>query len=72
MALLLPRPPVLSPARRAGTDIARVRQVWVLGDDGQPREVAVSPGASDGRMTEVASDALQAGMAVIVGLGGAR
>lgn len=72
MALLLPRPPVLSPARRAGTDIARVRQVWVLGDDGQPREVAVSPGASDGRMTEVASDALQAGMAVIVGLGGVR
>jgi HlyD family secretion protein len=72
MALLLPRPPVLSPPRRAGTDITRVRQVWVLGDDGQPRAVAVTPGASDGRMTEVASDALQAGMAVVVGLGGPR
>jgi HlyD family secretion protein len=52
--------------RSAGTDIAQVRQVWVL-DGGQPRAVPVTPGVTDGRMTEVASDALRPGMALIVG-----
>ena len=71
-ALLLGRPPTLSVPRRAVTHIARVREVWVLGDDGQPRAVAVTPGASDGRVTEVDSAELHAGMAVIVGMGGGR
>ena len=42
-----------------------LQQVWVL-QDGQPTAVAVEPGATDGRMTEVRSSALQPGMAVIV------
>jgi HlyD family secretion protein len=40
--------------------------VWVL-EGGQPRAMAVTPGVSDGRMTEVTSESLQPGMAVIVG-----
>lgn len=63
---MMPRPPGNRPARSAGTDIAQVRQVWVL-EAGVPRAVPVTPGASDGRMTEVTSEQLQPGMAVIVG-----
>ena len=51
--------------RSAGTDTTQVRQVWVLEADA-PRAVPVTPGVSDGRMTEVTSAQLQPGMAVIV------
>ncbi|MBA4176975.1 MAG: efflux RND transporter periplasmic adaptor subunit [Leptothrix sp. (in: Bacteria)] len=59
--------------RRAGTDTAQVRQVWVL-EGGRPQAVPVKPGVSDGRHTEVTSEKLQPGMAVIVGqtTGGAK
>ncbi|MBL8288671.1 MAG: efflux RND transporter periplasmic adaptor subunit [Rubrivivax sp.] len=68
---LMPRPPRgTQPPKRAGTDTSRVRQLWVL-RDGQPQAVPVTPGLSDGRMTEVASDVLQPGMAVIVDQAGA-
>nr|WP_316641049.1 efflux RND transporter periplasmic adaptor subunit [uncultured Roseateles sp.] len=40
------------------------RQVWVL-REGQAVAVAVNPGISDGRLTEVTSPELQVGMAVI-------
>jgi HlyD family secretion protein len=40
------------------------RQVWVL-QDGKPQAMAVQVGISDGRMTEVSSEQLQPGMAVI-------
>ena len=63
---MMPRPPGSRPARSAGTDIAQVRQVWVL-DGGTPRAVPVTPGVSDGRLTELTSEQLQPGMAVIVG-----
>jgi len=70
---MMPRPPRTGGTRRAGTDIAQVRQVWVL-EGGAPRAVPVTPGVSDGRMTEVTSQQLQPGMAVIVGqtAGGAK
>jgi len=61
---LVPRLPRQA-SRRVGTNTAAARQVWVL-REGRAVPVAVTPGASDGRMTEVASDELQAGMAVIV------
>lgn len=51
--------------RRAGTDTSRARQVWVL-KDSLPQAVPVTPGVSDGRMTEVSSEALQPAMEVIV------
>ena len=63
---MMPRPPRSGGPRSAGTNIAQVRQVWVL-QDGAPRAVPVVPGVSDGRMTEVTSEQLQPGMAVIVG-----
>jgi len=63
---LIPRPPP-SASRAARPDASgpQGRQVWVL-QDGVPKPVAVQPGISDGRMTEVAGEALQPGMAVIV------
>ena len=63
---MMPRPPRSGGNRSAGTDIAQVRQVWVL-EGGQPKAVPVTPGVSDGRLTEVSSTALQPGMAVITG-----
>lgn len=60
---LLPRAPS-QPRRQTAANPATSRQVYVL-DQGQPKAVAVTPGLSDGRMTEVTSDALQPGMAVI-------
>ena len=66
---MMPRPPRTGGApRRAATNTAQGREVWVLAD-GQPRAVAVTPGPSDGRMTEVTSATLTPGMAVIVGQG---
>jgi len=67
MARLMPRPPRSAASRAAGTDTRQVRQLWVL-QDGQPRAVPVRPGVSDGRQTEVMSDELKPGMAVITGL----
>ncbi len=69
---LVPRMPA-RPPRRAGTQAAAARQVWVL-QEGQAVAVAVTPVATDGRQTEVTSDALQPGMAVITdqSAGGAK
>jgi HlyD family secretion protein len=48
----------------AATGSGAARRVWVL-RDGQPVAVAIKPGVSDGRMTEVTSTELQPGMLVI-------
>lgn len=48
----------------AATGSAAARRVWVL-RDGAPAAVAIKPGVSDGRMTEVASDELQPGTPVV-------
>jgi len=64
---LMPRPPRSGSTRRPAADgasTATARQVWVL-RDGVAVPVAVIPGISDGRVTEVGSTELQAGMAVI-------
>lgn len=62
---LMPRPPGNRAARSAGTDTSQVRQVWVL-KEGQPVAVAVTPGVTDGRFTEVTSADLKAGDAVVI------
>ena len=59
---LMPRRPGGNAQRRSAG--ATARQVWVL-RDGAAVSVAVMPGISDGRMTEVSSDELQPGMQVI-------
>jgi HlyD family secretion protein len=61
---LMPRPPRTGTPRRAVTTAAGARQVWVL-REGVPAAVAVTPGVSDGRRTEVDSAALREGDAVI-------
>jgi HlyD family secretion protein len=62
---LMPRMPPRSGGRRAaGNGNAAVRQIWVL-QDGQAVAIAVTPGISDGRMTEVSGPELKEGMAVI-------
>lgn len=65
VARLIPRMPRPTVQRRATTRTAEARQVWVL-DAGRAVPVAVQPGVSDGRMTEVLAGALKEGMAVIV------
>jgi HlyD family secretion protein len=51
----------------AGGSTAAAKQVWILpeGGKGAPVAVAVTPGISDGRMTEIASGELREGMQVI-------
>jgi HlyD family secretion protein len=69
---LMPRPPGLGARRTGGSgntagaaaQAPGPRQVWVL-RDGQPMAIAVDIGLTDGRVTEVTSDQLQPGMAVI-------
>jgi HlyD family secretion protein len=62
---LLPRMPrTTRRSAAAGASTAGVRQVWVL-RDGAAAPVAVVPGISDGRMTEITGGDLQAGMLVI-------
>ena len=44
----------------------RQRQVWILGENGEPRQVEIQIGASDGVSTEVVSGELKEGARVIV------
>jgi len=63
---LMPRMPSQSTRKSAaaGSSTANAKQVWVL-RDGVAVMVAVTPGISDGRMTEITGGDLQAGMLVI-------
>jgi HlyD family secretion protein len=61
---LLPRMPNQAP-RRAGVKAGAAQQLWVL-QDGKPVAVPVVAGATDGRVTEVAGEALKPGLAIIV------
>ena len=68
LASLTPRMPGNTKrSAAAGANTALARQVWVLPNDdtGVPVAVAVKPGISDGRMTEIISGDLQPGMQVI-------
>jgi HlyD family secretion protein len=72
MSSLTPRMPGSGGNRRsaaAGASTAAAKQVWVLpkDGDGKPVAVAVTPGISDGHMTEITGGDLQVGMLVITG-----
>ncbi|GAB4400914.1 MAG: efflux RND transporter periplasmic adaptor subunit [Rhodoferax sp.] len=60
--MLVPRMPRTGPKKAAG---GQGRQVWVL-ENGQPVAVAVTPGISDGRLTEIVAGELKEGQSVIV------
>jgi len=67
MASLTPRMPGNNTRKSAatGASTAQAKEVWVLPKDGVPVAVAVTPGISDGHMTEITGGELVAGMAVI-------
>jgi len=66
MASLTPRMPGRNRQSAAsGASTALAKQVWVLPKDGVPVAVKVTPGISDGRMTEITGGDLVAGMRVI-------
>lgn len=69
LSKIMPRPPRSNTPKTAGVDRrgggAGPRQIWVL-RDGQPAAVSVRTGISDGRMTEVTGEGLEAGMPVII------
>lgn len=62
VSALMPRPPVQS--RQVQATVNGAPRVWVL-RDGELTAVAVQTGVSNGRMTEIISGELQAGMQVI-------
>jgi HlyD family secretion protein len=66
VASLTPRMPARARRTAGGSDAAtaQARQVWVL-RDGAAVPVAVTPGVTDGRMTEITGGDLRAGMLVI-------
>jgi len=66
LSSLTPRMPGNRTRRAAaeGASTASAKRVWVL-RDGAPVAVSVTPGISDGRMTEITGGDLQAGMLVI-------
>ncbi len=61
---MIPRMPGRAHKSASGSGASASRQVWVL-RDGKAAAVAVTPGISDGRMTEITGGNLQAGMQVI-------
>lgn len=61
---LIPRMPRGGAAKTASGSGVAARQVWVL-QDGAAVAVSVTPGISDGRMTEITAGELQPGMQVI-------
>jgi HlyD family secretion protein len=62
---LMPRMPGRTrKSAAAGASTAAARQVWVL-QDGAAVAMAVTPGISDGRLTEITGGDLRAGMLVI-------
>ncbi len=67
LSSLVPHGPSSTTRKSAAADAstAAARQVWVQ-RDGQAVPIAVMPGISDGRMTEIVSGELAAGMLVIV------
>ncbi len=60
----MPRRNITRKSAAEGASTATARQVWVLRDDAAV-SVAVTPGISDGRMTEITGGELKAGMQVI-------
>ncbi len=60
----MPRRNITRKSAAEGASTAAARQVWVL-REGAAVAVSVTPGISDGRMTEITGGELQAGMQVI-------
>lgn len=66
-ASLVPNMPRTNTRKSAasGASTATAKQVWIVAADGTAQAVSVTPGISDGHMTEIVSGDLQLGMRVI-------
>jgi HlyD family secretion protein len=67
LSKLMPRPPTAGAPKRATANnrVPGQRQIWVL-QNGQPVQMAVKTGITDGRNTEVSGEGLAEGMDVII------
>ena len=67
LSRLMPRPPTAGAPKRATTNnrVPGQRQIWVL-QDGQPVQMTVKTGITDGRNTEVSGEGLREGLEVII------
>jgi len=61
---LMPRPPRQEKSVKVKDEVPGARKLWIL-KDGQPVSLSVRTGATNGRVTEIVSGDLTAGMAVI-------
>ncbi len=66
LSMLLSRRPPNRPNRADSAAKNNAQRVWVLGGDGQPKEIAVKLGASDGRMSEIISGELTEGAQILL------
>jgi HlyD family secretion protein len=57
-----------APGAGSRRQAVRSQNVWVLGDDGQPKAVPVTLGITDGAVSEVTAGDLKEGQPVIVGM----
>lgn len=65
LGMVMPRPPVAGSASGAGAvDAAGMRSLWVL-RDGEPREVRVRTGPTDGKRTQILEGELREGEPVV-------
>ena len=58
-------PKITRKSAATSASTANAKQVYIVAADGTPQAVAVTPGISDGRMTEITGGDLKAGMLVI-------
>lgn len=64
MSSLMPRPPRQEKSVKVKDEVPGARTLWIL-KDGRPASLSVHTGATNGRVTEIVSGELTAGMAVI-------
>lgn len=64
---LMPRMPAMGQRRRSSDDADSTRKTIYVLEQGQPKAVEVTIGASDGRQSEVTAGDLKEGMSVITG-----
>lgn len=71
IGMLMPRPPGARSEQKRVTAADGTKTMWVV-RDGQPVAIQVTPGSTNGRVTEISGDGLADGLQVIVDSGSAQ